>query len=112
MSPDLEAIVRRIDADPKDMLSVQALADYLEERGADPSALRALTVDGPTVLVLKAPYGAAPDDFDRIVKTLADVCKWLHEHSGHPVRPMLVPEDYTFLTIKAKGLAEPARDEP
>ncbi len=100
MNPDLQALAQKLDTDPKDALAIQALADYLEERGADPTTIRALTIDAPTVLIFGFPRDAPVPD-DNFMKTVQTTADWLAKHSGHNVRAMWMRSDITIRVIKA-----------
>lgn len=107
MNPDLQALAQRLDADPKDALAVQALADYLEERGADPAAVRAITVDGPTVLVFGHPEGTTSAQAHRLGEIAEQVIKFLGDAAGVPVSFVIMPSSVTIRAIKAQVKDQP-----
>jgi len=102
MADDLDRITSGLRADPRDPLAVQALADWLEERGAKADSVRALAVDGPTVLVL----GISDDDpSPELVREAngmwVEVCQWLANQTGSPIHSVVVPSAWTIRAIKA-----------
>lgn len=102
MADDLDRITSGLRADPRDPLAVQALADWLEERGAKADSVRALAVDGPTVLVL----GIGDDDLSEdyvngVHKRWNEVCQWLANQTGSPIHSVVVPSAWTIRAIKA-----------
>lgn len=110
MTPDMEALATRLDAEPRDPVTLQALADLLEERGADPASIRALTVDGPTVLVFGYPPDSTmgdPEILEQEMNKFRELTDWLTQLSGHPVRPALLPSDWTIRMVKASPPKEP-----
>lgn len=106
MVDDLDALTASLRADPRNPLTIQALADWLEEKGAAPESVRALTVEGPTVLVFSLTQEQwdtiSEDEFNsmrRAIKT--EVGDWLTEKSGHPVKTVLVNSGLSIRAIKA-----------
>lgn len=96
----IDALAAALKADPKDALAIQALADYLEERGADPTALRALTVDGPTVLVLGFDHTSQIKPLSEMGK---QICEFFQKHTGQPVFWVAAPNGITIRQIRAGG---------
>ncbi len=104
MNADLQALAEKLDRDPADPLTLQALADWLEERGAEGASLRALSVDGPTVLV----FGyAGVRDRPAVEATAEKVAAFFEQRTGHPVCWVCLPTHVTLRQIKV-DLAPPA----
>lgn len=102
MPDDLDALTTRLRADPRDPVTIQALADWLEERGAAPESVRALTVDGPTVLVVSMPDDTSPFRFEGCRDSWREVASWLEKQSGHPIMAVLSIGEVSIRAIKAE----------
>jgi hypothetical protein len=111
MPDDLDALTTRLRSDPRDPLTIQALADWLEERGAAPESVRALTVDGPTVLVFGWPEDANP----QMIRGIEDVAKVvstdLATHTGHKVGWVVMPANVTIRAVRGEPRPLPVEPE-
>lgn len=101
MVDDLDALTTSLRADPRDPITIQALADWLEEKGAAPESVRALTVEGPTVLV----FGVRPSASDEYRRRVAEggqiIVDWLGKHANQPMRYVVMDSDMSIRAIKA-----------
>lgn len=101
MADDLDALTTSLRADPRDPVTIQALADWLEEKGAAPESVRALTVDGPTVLVFGVPPTASADFRQQVGLAAQDVVDWIWRQTGQPMRFVVMDSNITLRAIKA-----------
>lgn len=98
---DLYALAAKLAADPTDVLTVQALADWVEEKGGECAPLRELLVgDGDWIVVgLPGPHSLAQRD--AIEANLDQVKDWFAAR-GRDVLFSVMPADWTIRQIKAK----------
>jgi len=101
VADDLDALTASLRADPRDPITIQALADWLEEKGAAPESVRALTVDGPTMLVFGWPEGSHSEMIKSLEGVADMIAKSLSKHSGHPVGWVVMPARITIRAIRA-----------
>ncbi len=97
----LSDLTASLEKDPRDPVTIQALADYLEEQGAAPYAVRQLTVDGPTVLVFQHPRLWPKIQHDALLASVNSVMSFLKEASPHPLLWIVTTDDVSIKTIKA-----------
>ena len=105
MSSDIQNLAAAAEANPKDTLTIQALADALEELGANAESVRALTVDGPTMLLIGYPEGRSSAEIARLEECANALCQFLSDHSGYTVGHWCHRSDITIRAIRA-GVAE------
>ena len=101
MADDFDALAASLRADPRDPITIQALADWLEEKGAAPESVRALTVEGPTVLVLAIPEDSSEVRYAGFQRGWKELCQWLQERTGHPIMSSVMVGNYPIRAIKA-----------
>jgi hypothetical protein len=111
MTDDLGKITDNLRANPKDPLTIQALADWLEEEGAAPESVRALTVDGPTVLVFGWPDEAHLEMRRAIEDVAKAVASDLTRHTGHPVGWVAMPASVTIRAVRGEPRPLPVEPE-
>lgn len=97
MNADLRALAEKLDADPADPLALQALADWLEERGAEGASVRALSVDGPTLLVFGYDH---IQNWPALESDARSIAEFFEKKTGHPVAWMCLPSNLTVRQIK------------
>lgn len=109
---DLHNLVSAVEADPRDSLALSALADCLEELGANPVQVRALAIDGPTVLVFSYPPTTDGNHRfqSRIQEVVSQIMEFLKVHTKQPVKALLLPDTVSIKQIKVR--AEEKKDEP
>lgn len=106
MDETVRALTEAVSENPSDTLSISALADYLEERGADVSKLRVLTIDGPTVLVFGVP-NHFPIERKRATNDMAvQIQEFFERESGHKVMFAVCPAELTIRQIKSERKVE------
>ncbi len=103
MTPDGQALLEAAEKNPGDRLATLALADHLEELGAAPVSVRALTVDGPTVLVFGYPEGMTEEQRHCLYQQADMVCKFLAGGTGYPVQFVVMPSSVTIRQIKVQA---------
>lgn len=105
---DLMALATRLAADPKDALTVQALADWVEERAGDCRPLRTLWADDGDLIVFGHP-GQLTEAARRATERHLEerVAGWFRER-GRDVRFVVMPADWTIRQVKAGAAREAA----
>jgi hypothetical protein len=101
---DLDSLTASLKENPTDPVTIQALAEWLEERGGNPVQLRALMIDAPTMLVLSYPADRDPASRVAYKRNLEDlgarIAQFFFEHTGHPVEFAVVPSDVGIRQIR------------
>lgn len=106
LPPDLHALASRLAADPRDVLTVQALADWVEEAGGECAPLRALWVDDGDVIVLGVDPSTSLDRRDVVLASLNETLgAWLRG-CGREVYFLAVPASWTIRQIKTAARPE------
>jgi len=72
----LAALAERLSADPTDTLTVQAVADWIEERGGECAPLRCLTAEDGDVIVYGMPENATQAHADQLLEVARQVQAW------------------------------------
>ncbi len=105
-----QSLLEAAEKDPGDRLATLALADHLEELGAAPVTVRALTVDGPTVLVFGYPENATTDMVHRLEEVSDEIARYLSRECGCPIGHLVLPANVTIRQIELQALP-PAKEK-
>lgn len=110
LPPELHALVAGLCDDPRDVVALQALADWLEERGADRTAsLRTLRAEDGDVILLGVEEEQTAEDVERVMAQTDVLRDWLRS-KGKDVRFAVVSGAVTIRQFRAGdngGIAPP-----
>jgi|AGTN01.3.fsa_nt_gi hypothetical protein len=98
---DLHTLASAVAKNPRDQLTVQALADWIEEKGGEGSSVRALSIDGPTVLVFGWPESYSSADIEQFRTHAERIVQFLHDQTGHPLSWIAATKELTIRQIRA-----------
>jgi hypothetical protein len=120
---DLDAIMATLRSKPTDQLAIQALADWLEERGAAVGPVRNLAVsDGDVVVIgqpandhlIPDPESGLPYDQSQFLPVSQYIVRVLSRHFNSigkkDVLVISMPADMTIRQIRTSGVAENHND--
>lgn len=100
---DLSKLTQSLESDPRDPVTINALADWIEERGGDPVSVRNLTIEDGSVIVLG--YSGPPQVISQVAEFTTSEAEQIQQFPPGTIIDMQPGAEFTVLEDPAEALS-------